>query len=84
MREIYQEAVKWTLAELTDLVVAAAPSMPRRRARALGAAVLASIEGAYRLASAAPGSVPRGFAAPTVRRMVFAVLDAEEGAADES
>ena len=47
---------------------------PTRSARSTAAAVLAAIEGYFMLASAAPGLVPEGSAAPSVQRLVDALL----------
>ena len=45
-----------------------------RGARAMAAAIAATIEGAYRLAAAAPGVVPAGSAAPSLVAMVDGLL----------
>ncbi len=49
------------------------PDDPRRLATAL----LAAIEGCYRLASGAPNAVPEGFAAPSVRQMARGLLQSQ-------
>jgi TetR/AcrR family transcriptional repressor of bet genes len=45
-----------------------------RHARAMAAVTLSAIEGAYRLAASAPDALPKGFAAPAVRRMVAGLI----------
>ena len=45
-------------------------------ARLLATGLLAAIEGAYRLAAGAPGAVPVGFAAPSVRAMARGLIGA--------
>lgn len=45
-------------------------------ARLLATGLLAAIEGSYRLAAGAPGAVPVGFAAPSVRAMARGLIGA--------
>lgn len=59
-----------TLAQLREdlaSLLAACPGVTPQGAQASAAALLAFIEGAYRVATAAPGSVPAGFAAPAAQ-----------------
>src|SRR5262249_50802059 len=47
-----------------------------RDATAVPAGVPArGVEGAYRLSAGAPSALPKGFAAPTMRRMIDALVD---------
>jgi hypothetical protein len=45
--------------------------------------VLSAIEGAYMLSVASPRTLPRGFAAPMMRRMADGMLDAESVSDDD-
>lgn len=71
VRRVYRAAIARRLRELTALVRACLRAAGRsvRPAPEYAAALAAAIEGAYQLAVAAPGALPRGFAAPTLRRM---------------
>jgi hypothetical protein len=40
-------------------------------------ALVAAIEGSFRIAASAPNLLPRGFAAPTVKRMAAHLIAAE-------
>ena len=71
VRDVYQQVVRAELAELERLV--AAVQGDATGARASAAALYAAIQGAYQLATAAPGSTPAGFAAPALRRMADAL-----------
>jgi len=62
-----------TLRELYRAVLAEA-ELDTRHARSMAAVTLAAIEGAYRLAASAPDAMPKGFAAPAVRRMVEGLI----------
>ncbi len=76
VRRLYQGAVKLRLSTLEALFrdCLRAEGKSPRSAPAWAAAVASAIEGAYLLATAAPGSLPRGFAAPALRRMVVGLL----------
>lgn len=76
---VFQAAVEERLARLEAhfAAVRAARGAGRAGSRRDAAATLAAIEGAYRLAVAAPGALPRGFAAPALRRMVLGLLGDE-------
>ncbi len=51
-----------------------------RGTRAMAAGLLATIEGFYAIAAAAPEVVPAGSAAATARRMAFGLIDSQEPA----
>ena len=76
VRERYQAVVAQRLAQLDAIVetcLRAAHGHARGK-RAVAAGILAAIEGAYQLSAAAPGAMPRGGAATTVRRMAHALV----------
>ncbi len=79
VRALYTSAIRAALARLKALVLAALRSERRltRHASRIAAALASGIEGAYLLSAAAPGTLPVGYAAPTLRRMVDGLLDAE-------
>lgn len=75
VQEAYEAAVRADLDRGEALVAAIAPQGSAPAApRTVAVALLSAIEGAYRLAAAAPGAVPAGFAAPSVRRMARGLL----------
>lgn len=76
VRRLYQAAVKLRLATLEGLLrdCLRAEGRSPRHATAWAAAVASAIEGAYLLATAAPGSLPRGFAAPALRRLIGGLI----------
>jgi TetR/AcrR family transcriptional repressor of bet genes len=78
VRAIYQEVVR-AEADLIEALLAAC-FKERGRARAqvkpLAAALLALIEGAFQLASAAPDVMPAGYAAATAIKLFESYLDA--------
>lgn len=80
VQAVYRRVVATELAELTALVGAArdGDGLPRdpAAARASAAALYAAIQGAYHLATAAPGVTPAGFAGPALRRMADALVEA--------
>ena len=78
VRRVYRAAVATRLDALTALCRACLRErgLPVRPARAQAAAFAAAIEGAYQLAVAAPGVLPRGFAAPTLRALARALYAA--------
>ncbi|MCI0572111.1 MAG: TetR/AcrR family transcriptional regulator [Myxococcaceae bacterium] len=80
VRALYTQAVGTMLSRLRALVSACLREERRttRNAGRIAAAVLTAIEGAYRVSAAAPGVLPEGFAAPTLKRMVDGLLQAEE------
>lgn len=71
VREVYQAAVAQELATLTTLLEACLRQDGRNPAAAAGLApaLLAFMEGAFQLASAAAAVMPRGYAAPAVLDM---------------
>jgi len=73
---VFQAAVEERLARLEAHFAAVRAARGERRAgsRSDAAATLAAIEGAYRLSAAAPDALPKGFAAPALRRMVLGLL----------
>jgi len=78
VRALYRRALGSSLRELTRLVttVRRADGAGRRHptsARETAAALLTAIEGAFRIAAAAPGALPAGYAAPTVRALARAL-----------
>lgn len=74
----YARAIASTLARLEKLVRAALreAGKEKRPAKAIAAAALSAIEGAYLLHRAAPGVLPRGYAAPAIHALIDGVLDA--------
>jgi TetR/AcrR family transcriptional regulator, transcriptional repressor of bet genes len=82
VRALYRAAISRALAQATSLVKErlAADGRKTRNAQAIAAALVSAIEGAYRVASAAPGVLPKGFAAPMLRRTIEGLVAAEEPA----
>jgi TetR/AcrR family transcriptional repressor of bet genes len=78
VREVYAQSVESRLRDLEQLVHAARKAEGRsaRGSRRVAAAVLSAIEGSFLLACAAPGVLPRGYAAPSIRSMVDGLLAA--------
>lgn len=79
VRALYAAAVAAQQAELVRLARACAPGLPRARVQRVAATLGCAIEGAFRLASAAPGALPRGFAAPALREVARRLLEGGEG-----
>lgn len=79
VRTLYRNALAATLSELRRLLAACLREQrrSRRNVRSIAAALMSAIEGAFRIAAAAPGSLPKGFAAPMVRRMADSLVAAE-------
>jgi len=77
--KVYRRHLTGELAELGRLFTAALQSQGRRVAdvEEKSALVLAAIEGAFRIAAAAPGATPRGFAARGIRRLAEALIAGE-------
>lgn len=76
----YRAAVEAELATLVPLVrdALAERGASKRRAKTIASAMFAAIEGAFRLGVLAPGVIPAGSAAKTVRAMTEGLLrDAE-------
>lgn len=78
VRAVYQRVVESALDELSELVRAVLESEGRRappvEVRSMAASLYAAIQGAFQLATAAPGATPRGFAAPALHRLAEALL----------
>ena len=72
---VYRSAVTQQIDALTSSLRAAAPHHSEADARALAALIQATIEGSFRLHVSAPGTIPEGRAAPTLRAMVDAWLE---------
>lgn len=72
VRTIYEKVVRTDLEHLEELVGAVTG---KRRARAVAAGLFAAIQGYFVLAASAPGLVPPGSAASTVKRMAAGLLD---------
>ena len=75
VRAAYEKVVRADLAQLEALV---GEVVDRRRARAMAAGLFAAVQGYFVLAAAAPGLVPPGSAASTVKRMAAGLFDAAE------
>ncbi|MCA9604447.1 MAG: TetR family transcriptional regulator [Myxococcales bacterium] len=80
VRAAYRTLVEREIATLTDLVAAvlADEGGDVARAPALAAGLYAAIEGAFRLSAIAPGVIPAGSAASTLRAMTIGLLGPEE------
>lgn len=76
--EPYRAAIGRWHSELTDRVAAVLAEAGRRHteAPAHAAGLMAAIEGAFHLASAAPGIIPEGQASPTIKRMARGLVAA--------
>jgi TetR/AcrR family transcriptional repressor of bet genes len=79
VRRLYRAALASTLKELKKLVAARLREQRRvtRNSGRIAAALVTAIEGAFRIAAAAPGALPGGYAAPMVRRMAEGLVAAE-------
>jgi len=82
VREVYQEAVAAELALSRELLAAclAEQGKKTRGAAQLAAALLAFMEGAFQLASAAADVMPQGYAAATAAQLMERFIDAEPAA----
>ncbi|HWU90089.1 MAG TPA: TetR/AcrR family transcriptional regulator [Kofleriaceae bacterium] len=78
VRRLYARSVEDRLGELERLVRAdlEANRKGARGAQRIAAAAISAIEGCLLLSAAAPGTLRRGYAAPTVRAMIDGLLDA--------
>ena len=72
VRAAYEKVVRADLEHLEELVGAVTG---KRRARAVAAGLFAAIQGYFVLSASAPGLVPPGSAASTVKRMAAGLLD---------
>ncbi|NHZ97858.1 TetR family transcriptional regulator [Massilia sp. CCM 8734] len=79
VRAAYQHAVDTEMALLRELLSASLAAQRKSTANveALAAALLALMEGTFQLASAAPASMPVGYAAPLATQLVRRFIDAE-------
>lgn len=79
VRAVYQDAVRAEMALLQDLLSACLADQRKSTdaVAPLAAAVLAMMEGAFQLASAAPGVMPMGYAASTALALVERYIAAE-------
>lgn len=72
VRAAYESVVRADLEQLESLVAAVTG---KRKARALAAGLFAAVQGYFALSASAPGLVPPGSAAGTVKRMAAGLLD---------
>lgn len=79
VRGAYEKVVRADLEHLEELVAAVTG---KRRARTVAAGLFAAIQGYFVLAASAPGLVPAGSAAGTVKRMAAGLLDAADSRED--
>ncbi|MES2323916.1 MAG: TetR/AcrR family transcriptional regulator [Pseudomonadota bacterium] len=72
VRELYQRAVAGEMALVEGLLAdcPGAQDQPAEDVRAVAAGLLALVEGAFQLASAAPQAMPTGYAAKAARQML--------------
>jgi TetR/AcrR family transcriptional repressor of bet genes len=79
VRALYREALARGLFEMRKLVRAALIARQRKTTDTgrIAAGLLSAIEGAYRIAAASPKGLPRGYAAPVVRRMAASLIDVQ-------
>lgn len=72
---VYAAALDARFQILRELVSQALPvEVPADHHASIAAGLLSAIEGAFQLATAAPGLLPSGFAAPTVKRMAESLI----------
>jgi TetR/AcrR family transcriptional repressor of bet genes len=79
VRTLYRAALARSLAELRGLVRACLTAEGRatREATRIAAALLSAIEGAYRVAAVQPQQLPRGYAAPMLRKTAESLIQAQ-------
>jgi TetR/AcrR family transcriptional repressor of bet genes len=79
VRTVYRRTLARSLSEMRSLVRACLRAEQRstREAGRIAAGLISAIEGAYRIAAAAPEGLPRGYAAPMVRRMAETLIAAQ-------
>lgn len=79
VRVLYRNALARSLSEMRKLVRAVLASQGRKTKDTghIAAGLLSAIEGAYRVAAAAPKGLPRGYAAPVLRRMARGLTHAQ-------
>lgn len=73
---IYRQVILERIAQLRRLFARSlrAQGLPMRGIREMAASVAAAIEGAFQIASAAPGLLPRGSASPMIKKMAQGLL----------
>jgi TetR/AcrR family transcriptional repressor of bet genes len=79
VRVLYRGALARSLSELRRLLRVLLKEQARTTTQAghLAAGLLSAIEGAYRVAAAAPKGLPRGYAAPVLRRMARGLVQSQ-------
>lgn len=79
VRSLYRQALARNLAEMRALVRAClvAEHKLTREAGQIAAALVSAIEGAYRMAAVQPRKLPKGYAAPMLRRMAHSLILAQ-------
>ena len=79
VRKVYERAVAADMSLLRGLLrdVLRDERRSEERGVAMAAGLRAAVEGAYQLGCAAPGTIPRGSAAPMIRRMAEGLIAAE-------
>jgi len=80
VRALYRQALARNLAEMRALVRACllAQRKVTREAGHIAAALVSAIEGAYRMASVQPHKLPKGYAAPMLRRTAHSLIAAQQ------
>ena len=81
VRQAYAKVVDELLERLTrhTALALSEAGRPVDNARTIAAGLLATVEGAYRLATLAPGTIAEGTAAQTVRAMAEGLIDSSVG-----
>jgi TetR/AcrR family transcriptional repressor of bet genes len=79
VREVYEEAVRAEMVLIQSLLSACLKEKRKqvKNVQRLAAGLLAFMEGAFQLASAAPDAMPTGYAAATAIQLVQRYIDAE-------
>jgi TetR/AcrR family transcriptional repressor of bet genes len=82
VQKAYEELVERQMARFEGLVTEALDASGRatKGARVIAAGAMSAVEGAYRLAAAAPGVMPAGYAASAVKAMVRGAIAGEPAA----
>jgi TetR/AcrR family transcriptional repressor of bet genes len=79
VRALYRAALARNLSEMRSLVRLNLVAQRRvtRESTRIAAALVSAIEGAYRMGAVAPKQLPRGYAAPMLRRMAHSLIAAQ-------
>jgi TetR/AcrR family transcriptional repressor of bet genes len=79
VRALYRKALARNLAEMRALVRACLVKEHKvtRESGQISAALVSAIEGAYRIAAVQPHKLPKGYAAPMLRRMAHSLILAQ-------